>query len=62
MGVDAHLSDSQNRAAAGFPVFPEHNSVFCLLGQRLNKRKPLISTFAEMRGFRFRGHGSIACY
>ena len=53
---------AKSRSRWNFPAFPEHTfSVLRGLGQSLNKQKPLISTFAEMRGFRLWRAIGIAC-
>ena len=63
MGVDAHLAIFKSRSRWNYSSVPRtQTSVLRGLGQRLNKQKPLISTFAEMRGFRLWRAIGIACH
>ena len=51
MGVDSKFK-RYAKSSWSFPAFPGHTfSVLRGLGQSFSKKKPLISTFAEMRGY-----------
>ena len=62
-GVDAHLSDLQNRAAAGiFQRFQNTELCSAGIGAVPQQAETPHFHFRRNEGGGFRGHGSIACH